>query len=110
MNIEIKKIILKNNISVYIKDSIFPVGCAELSSFIKEGEFYFNRLFVQPKFRRMGFGHILMQQIIRIVDKKKINIVLDINPYGDLNYDQLFKFYQKYNFEEVDDYLIRKYQ
>lgn len=111
MEFETHKINSVNHISVHIQSELFPIGCAELSKFLNENQFYFNRLFIQPKFRGKGFAHILMKEIIEIVDERKIDIILDINPYGDLNYNQLLKFYQKYDFKLYDnDHLIRRCQ
>ncbi len=70
---------------------------AELSQ-IKDKLYYFNRLLVDEKIRNKGYAHKLLQAVIKWANQEKIIILLDINPYGDLNYNQLLKFYFKYGF------------
>ncbi len=113
----IKILNLQQQISVHIfnRKVLSLIGSAELSEFLVDGcenKFYFSRLFVKPKFRRKKFAHTLMREVIKIIDQRKIDIILEINPYGDLSYKQLVKFYQKYNFELNDDgdCFIRKHQ
>lgn len=100
-----------NYISVYIfrENMLSFIGSAELSDMCFKNQFYFNRLFVKPEFRGNGFAHILMKEMLKIIDLRKIDIMLDINAYGDLNHKQLLKFYQKYNFKlNSDNSLTRK--
>ena len=89
----------------------FP-GCAELSELdyvlispIPTNDrpwFYFNRLFVNQKIRRMGVATDLMTQVINWADTEKFNIFIEINPYGDLDFDQLVNFYKKFGFTQQE--------
>ena len=63
---------------------------------------YFNRLFVRADYRNQGYAKFLLSKMINIKKKKKINLWLDINPYGDLNYNQLEKLYIRYGFKKYD--------
>jgi GNAT superfamily N-acetyltransferase len=71
---------------------------AEFSK-IKNQTYYFNRLFVPPNIRNMGIATKLMKQAIKWADDEHIEILLEINSYGDLTYDRLLKFYQKFGFK-----------
>ena len=62
--------------------------------------YYFNRLFVTQKIRGKGLATRLMNQVIGWADTEKINILNEINPYGDLNLDQLISFYKKFGFKQ----------
>ena len=63
---------------------------------------YFNRLFVSNEFRNRGYAKLLLSELIKILNQKQIILWLDINPYGDLNYEQLEKLYMKYGFKKQD--------
>ena len=64
---------------------------------------YFNRLLVNPKFRRKGYGTILLKTLLRLTKERGFGIQLDINPYGDMRYDDLERFYCKYGFRKYKD-------
>ena len=69
----------------------------------QEKEFwYFSRLFVKADYRNQGFAKVLLAKMIEILKRKKINLWLDINPYGDLNYAQLEELYMRYGFKKYD--------
>jgi GNAT superfamily N-acetyltransferase len=61
--------------------------------------YYFNRLVVHGKIRHQGIATRLMQEMVEWVDYKKINVLLEINPYGDLDLEQLIIFYGKFGFK-----------
>ena len=61
--------------------------------------YYFNRLVVHGKIRKKGVGTRLMQEMIDWADYKKINIILEINPYGEMDLEQLIIFYGKFGFK-----------
>ena len=91
-------------ITISISDNIFPVGVADLSAFPDNLKlFYFNRLFVHPRYRNKGIAHKIMKEVVKIVDDNDIDILLEINPYGDLNMKQLISFYLKYLFKEHNE-------
>lgn len=64
--------------------------------------FYFNRLFVATPIRNRGIATFLMGKLIEIVDSKCFNIIIDVNPYGDLNLWKLNEFYCKFGFVSVE--------
>jgi GNAT superfamily N-acetyltransferase len=61
--------------------------------------YYFNRLIVDPKLRGLGLSNQLMKQVIEWANQNSITILLDINPYGPLSYNDLEKFYMKFGFK-----------
>ena len=73
---------------------------------------YINRLIVPKKVRGQGIATELMKKFVSILDSKKINAILEINAYGDLDEDQLKRFYKKFGFEveNVEDLYIRRFQ
>jgi len=98
--------------SFYIQQG-FRSGTADLSVFlaaptgpgspVQKGEvwYYFNRLFVPQQLRRQGIATKLMTQVVEWADTNNYNIWNDINPYGEMDLDQLIKFYKKFGFEEI---------
>lgn len=73
--------------------------------------YYFNRLNVPAPIRGRGIAKKLMNQVVEWADQNQIYIHLDINPYGDLNLEQLTSFYKRYGFQEKDKkFMIRKPQ
>ena len=69
--------------------------------FKKRGQtwYYLNRIIVSKKIRHKGVATQLMQEMVDWADCQKINILLEINPYGDLDLDQLIAFYGKFGFK-----------
>jgi hypothetical protein len=58
-----------------------------------------------------GYATKLLCELEKIADEKAMNIVLDINPYGDLNHEQLHNLYMKHGFINHDKYeMIRSYK
>jgi len=79
------------------------LASAEISKFPGENHiWYFNRLIVPKAFRNKKIATKLMNKLTTILDKNKIILYCDINPYGDLNFDQLKDFYKKFGFEDHD--------
>ena len=99
----------ENGISIYYIDSKtnFPIGCAETSNM---GEFhYFSRLYVQDRYRCQGWGRKLYDELCDMLDKQGIVLMIDINPYGDMNYASLVEFYKSNGAVEREEYgLIRQ--
>jgi len=73
-------------------------AAAELSE-MTNNVFYFNRLIVDEKIRNKGCATALMQRVVKWADQEKTTIILDINSYGDLDYNRLLTFYLKYGFK-----------
>lgn len=73
------------------------LGIAECSKF-SSPVFYFNRLFVNKKYRRQGIGTQLLLRLLLEIKKTDTMLELDINPYGEMNYEQLVDFYTKHGF------------
>ena len=84
-------------ISFSLSEKGLPVGVAECSTGANN-EWYFNRLFVRPNYRRKGYGTKLLTKLLKLSKEIGITIRLDINPYGEMNYEQLEKFYLQKGF------------
>jgi GNAT superfamily N-acetyltransferase len=76
-------------------------AAAELSE-MADGNFYFNRLIVDPTLRGKGLSIKLMDQVVEWSDTEKVEILLEMNPYGPLDYIQLTQFYERFGFEWKD--------
>lgn len=76
-------------------------SAAELSHMLGRPNttYYFNRLIVDKKLRGQGLSIKLMNQVVEWADTEKIEILLEINPYGNLDYLQLAQFYERFGFE-----------
>jgi len=72
--------------------------------------YYFNRLNVPVRLRQQGIAKKLLQEVIEWADSIKVNILLDINPYGDLSYEQLEVLYQKYGFQKLEKCYVRYFK
>lgn len=79
-------------------DDHTSIGTAYCGS-ISQKEMYFNRLYVDPKFRNRGFGTKLLKKVLEAIKERHLVLRLDINPYGDMDYDQLKQWYEKYGFK-----------
>jgi GNAT superfamily N-acetyltransferase len=93
-------------IQVKDKDTSFPIGITEASHMPGEDMFYFNRLYVNPKYRKNNYGTRLLNTLLDYIDSINGVLCLDINPYGEMTYDQLKAFYMKYGFKETDEYRL----
>lgn len=70
---------------------------------------YFNRLYVPPQIRNKGVASRLMEKLIIYLDQNEIELICEINPYGDLDYEQLKAFYMKYGFVTLKDETLIRY-
>lgn len=92
-------------ISVLAYNENEVIGCANTSRISNNtNTFYFNRLFVQPKFRNQKCATKILNTLLNIFKEKHYVLALDINPYGDLNYEELEKFYIKNGFKKYRKY------
>lgn len=76
-------------------------NAAEISNFTFDKDdkvYYFNRLIVHNSLRNKGIATALMTKLISILDEEKIILHCDVNPYGELNMEQLISFYGKFGF------------
>ena len=91
--LNISKMSNESIIYFYAVDGNTPVGCSEVT--ISDGGTvgYYNRLFVQPNYRKQGIGRKLWDMTQKELDTRGIDLIIDINPYGDMTYEQLLHFY-----------------
>jgi GNAT superfamily N-acetyltransferase len=59
-----------------------------------------NRVFTPPKLRGKGHAREAMGKMLQLADDLGITIYLDINPYGDMDYQQLEDWYKRLGFKE----------
>lgn len=57
--------------------------------------YYFSRLNVPEKLRNQGIGRLLMDNTIEFCKQNNAMLINTVNPYGDLNLNELNEFYQK---------------
>lgn len=96
------KIIINTSSPEYIsvtivENDIRQIGVAECSRTDKN-LYYFNRLYVDPSYRKQGLGTKLLDALLAVIKAYKFTLRLDINPYGELNYEQLEAFYIRHGF------------
>lgn len=61
-----------------------------------------TRVLVSKPARNQGVATRLMKMVCDHADKNGIILDLGINPYGDLNFEQLLAFYKKFGFVEYE--------
>lgn len=61
------------------------------------------RIIVNPEIRNRGIGTELMTRLCEVADQDGVILDLYINPYGDLNYEALEAFYEKFGFVKYND-------
>lgn len=66
----------------------------------QENCLYFNRIYVKPEYRNKGIGREILTRMLDIVKDLEIPLSCDINPYGDLNYKELHRWYISFGFKE----------
>lgn len=77
------------------------IDLADLDDFYaNSGTFSYmiNRINVPFKFRGNGYGSALLNQILADADKEGEELYLFINPYGEMTYEQLEKWYKRHGF------------
>jgi len=73
--------------------------------------FYFNRLYVSPRIRHRGHATRILTELVKVADDCKINVYIDINPYGDLDLSQLIALYSKFDFVKVSEHsMVRPFR
>lgn len=82
---------------------------AKLFGISGDNVWFFNRLFVPSQIRDKGVATKLMQELVKVLDEQKIILICEVNPYGDLNEEQLKKLYTRYGFKNTNEgYMIYK--
>ena len=72
----------------------------------KNPEWFFNRLYIKPFFRKKGAGTALLNHVKEFVYKEDICLYCEVNSYNDdrihkgLERSELIKFYKKHGFKE----------
>lgn len=70
-----------------------------------------NRINVPRRWRGRGIARKLVTKVLEDADREKITLVLDINPYGDMDYKALKAWYERLGFsQEKDQRFYRKPQ
>jgi GNAT superfamily N-acetyltransferase len=62
-----------------------------------------NRVNVPAKWRGRGIGRSLMKEVTDEADSLGVTLVLDINPYGALDFEALSAWYQRVGFTQRSD-------
>lgn len=81
------------------------LSIAEVSLYPSGGDgcYYFNRINVPESMRGRGLGKHLLNQVVEWADENKYTILLDINPYGKLNEQQLRALYERFGWVSQED-------
>ena len=82
------------------ENQLIPLGSSSCSLSTFDNEWYFNRLFVNEKYRGQHIGSCLLDKMLARVKEKDIVLRMDINPYGNMTYEQLEKFYIRHGFKK----------
>jgi GNAT superfamily N-acetyltransferase len=75
-----------------------------LSEFEKVDKvYYFSRLNVSEKLRGKRIGKILMEKTINFCKENNAMLINTVNPYGEMNLEQLNNFYEKSGMKLVNE-------
>lgn len=77
------------------------IALVELNQ-IEKNDWLITRLFIPSNYRNQGIATGLMQELTIWADAKKVTLLAEINPYGDLGREKLIEFLFKYNFKQVE--------
>ena len=66
---------------------------------LEEKLYEVNRISVLAPHRGKGIGRKLMEEMLQNADREQVSLVLDINPYGDMNFKQLEAWYGRLGFK-----------
>lgn len=96
----------KNYVSVYDED-YRGENIAEASLVTGDvHDWYFNRILVSNRLRGKGIASKILDELLRFMKNNKYNLLCEINPYGDLSYNQLKDWYIRHGFEEMSKNLL----
>ena len=62
--------------------------------------FWFSR--IKAKKEGQGVGTRLMTELVALCDEHRVDVFCQLNPYGQLDYEQLRAFYRKFGFVDVE--------
>lgn len=71
------------------------------STVTADSYWYFNRLFVKPKWRHLGVGKQLLTRFTKLCADRRLVMLCDVNPYGDLDRGQLINLYHRFGFTDT---------
>ena len=96
---EIKVIDTLDGVTVYtnVEGCLSSVMTMPMEMYGLKG-YYINRLVVSQKVRNRGIATALMKKLTGIMDNKVMDLILEVNAYGDLDHDKLVQFYQSFGF------------
>lgn len=107
MNVTFYRTKSKFNPAVMILDENkkdFSAGIAEGSYIPELSAIYFNRLYIKPEYRHKGLGSKLLDAFLEEIDELRLPLILDINPYGEMTYQELEEFYIRHGFKlQIED-------
>ena len=91
--------VTNEQINITATNGRLPAGCAD-SSWLTGNIYYFNRLYVQEEYRGQKIGEQLLKKLLEVFDNSNNVLLMHINPYGELSYEQLEAFYKYYGFRK----------
>ena len=92
--------VAEGNKTFFYMGDIFQSGSASMN-WVKENVWFFNRLVVHKNLRGKGLGTALIKKIVDFCKSNNISLINGMNPYGDLDFDQLKQFYLNHGFIET---------
>lgn len=97
-----REIVTEYGINIYLADEKQNcVGSASATRcFGKADTWYFNRLWVKEDCRGQGCGSELLDRLLALIRETEGKLILEINAYGELNYEQLEAFYKRHGFQD----------
>lgn len=95
-----------------ISVKLSPIALAVLDvSTLADGSWMINRINVPAAYRGQGHGSAMLSQICEKADSYGVDLVLAVNPYGELDRRALTAWYLRYGFRPTatgSGWLIRK--
>jgi GNAT superfamily N-acetyltransferase len=64
---------------------------------------FYSRLNVPPQMRGKNIGSIILDETLKVCTEKNIFLFNTVNPYGDLNLEQLIGFYEKHGMKSISE-------
>lgn len=89
--------------SIYRKLNSISLAVLDFSDYYKDG-LIITRINVPAKYRGQGHGSNMLRELCAKADAEGITLWLEINPYGDMTYEQLEAWYRRYGFKGTGIY------